>query len=185
MTARSSTAPDPLETVRSMVNTWDLEAGSDALSTPGDLDRWLHQESLLPTGRASRQSDLERAIALREALRTALAANHAGAPVPADALAVLNDIAGRADIGLELTPGSGWIARPRADGIDAAFGALLVIVADAMADDTWPRLKICVNDTCRWAFYDHSRARSGKWCSMQVCGNRAKQQSWRSRHDTP
>ena len=124
-------------------------------------------------------------IALREALRSALAANHVGAPVPADALAVLNDVAARADLGLELTSGSGWVARPRAAGVDAALGALLVIVADAMADDTWPRLKVCVNDTCRWAFYDHSRARSGKWCSMQVCGNRAKQQSWRSRHDTP
>jgi len=60
---------------------------------------------------------------------------------------------------------------------------VLAIVTAAMTDGTWRRLKICANDRCQWAFYDESRARTGKWCSMQICGNRAKQQAWRTRHD--
>jgi predicted RNA-binding Zn ribbon-like protein len=50
-----------------------------------------------------------------------------------------------------------------------------------MAADTWRRLKVCASDRCRRAFYDRSRARSGKWCSMRACGNRAKQRAWRGR----
>lgn len=33
----------------------------------------------------------------------------------------------------------------------------------------------------QWAFYGNSRARTGKWCSMKVCGNRAKQKARRDR----
>ncbi len=185
MTSRSTAAPGRLETVRSLVNTWDVEAGVDRLSSTQGLDGWLEQASLAAGDAGCGPAEVERAIALREALRSALAANHAGAPVPTDAVAVLNDAAGRADLSLALTPDSGWVARPRAEGFDGAVGALLVTVADAMAAGTWSRLKVCANDTCRWAFYDQSRARSGRWCSMQVCGNRAKQQAWRARHDAP
>ena len=70
-----------------------------------------------------------------------------------------------------------------ADGVDGALGRLLAIVAAAQADGTWERLKACPWDTCRWAFYDHSRNRSGVWCSMAVCGNRAKVQAFRARQE--
>ena len=49
-----------------------------------------------------------------------------------------------------------------------------------MADGTWRRLKACREDTCQWAFYDRSKNRSGTWCSMAVCGNRAKARAYRS-----
>jgi predicted RNA-binding Zn ribbon-like protein len=32
-----------------------------------------------------------------------------------------------------------------------------------------------------WAFYDRSKNRSGHWCSMRVCGNRAKARQFRER----
>jgi predicted RNA-binding Zn ribbon-like protein len=50
-----------------------------------------------------------------------------------------------------------------------------------MHDGTWSRMKACRNDTCHWAFYDASRNRSGKWCSMAICGNRAKVANYRER----
>ncbi|GGT04090.1 hypothetical protein GCM10010176_055360 [Nonomuraea spiralis] len=43
------------------------------------------------------------------------------------------------------------------------------------------RLKACANDECEWAFYHHSRSRTRRWCSMELCGNRAKQTRWRDR----
>ncbi len=46
----------------------------------------------------------------------------------------------------------------------------------------WTRLKACSSDTCRWAYYDASRNRASRWCHMQVCGNRAKGQTFRARH---
>lgn len=177
-------APGPLETVRGLVNTIDLEDGVEALATPADLTAWLRHVDLLNTTAQATAADLDHARAVREALRSALAANHDGTAIPAAATSVLNAAAERAHLGMALTSEAGWVARPRAGGVDGALGRLLAIVAAAMADGTWRRLKICANDTCRWAFYDKSRARSGKWCSMQVCGNRAKQQAWRSRHDS-
>jgi predicted RNA-binding Zn ribbon-like protein len=58
---------------------------------------------------------------------------------------------------------------------------LFAAVAAAMADGSWSRLKACRRHACRWAFYDHSRNRSGTWCSMAVCGNRVKVADYRRR----
>jgi len=62
------------------------------------------------------------------------------------------------------------------------MGRLLATMYDAMATGTWVRLKACTNDECQWAFYDHSRNRSGAWCTMAVCGNRMKGRAFRRRH---
>jgi predicted RNA-binding Zn ribbon-like protein len=178
----STAAPGPLETVRAFVNTRDIEEDTDALTTPAALTEWLRTAKLLTSGDAS-SADVRRTAEFREALRDALAANHERASIPEPALAALNRVAERSRLTLAVTPSAGWVAQPVADGIDGALGRLLAIATASMADDTWRRLKVCANDTCRWAFYDASRARSGKWCSMQLCGNRAKQQAWRDRHD--
>ncbi|WP_160312734.1 CGNR zinc finger domain-containing protein [Jiangella alkaliphila] len=184
MSGATTPAPGRLETVRRFVNTLDVDAATDALATPGDLVEWLTSADLLDDagpGVGAGPAELAHAVAVREALRETLAANHDGDPIPAAALAVLNEAAGRARLTATLTARDGWRPRPSAGGVDGAIGGLLALVGDAMADGTWSRLKVCVDDTCRWAFYDESRARSGKWCSMQVCGNRAKQRAWRDR----
>jgi predicted RNA-binding Zn ribbon-like protein len=71
---------------------------------------------------------------------------------------------------------------PTADGVRGALGVLLAWAFDAMREGSWERLKLCERHTCRWAFYDRSRNRSGKWCSMEVCGNRTKVEAYRERH---
>jgi predicted RNA-binding Zn ribbon-like protein len=42
-------------------------------------------------------------------------------------------------------------------------------------------MKACADDECEWAFYDSSKNRSRTWCSMEVCGNRAKTRAYRAR----
>ena len=59
--------------------------------------------------------------------------------------------------------------------------AVVVPVAEAVRDRSWQRVKACRADDCRWAFYDRSRNRSGVWCDMAVCGNRAKVRAYRRR----
>ena len=61
------------------------------------------------------------------------------------------------------------------------YGIPTAIVQRAIVDGTWARLKACRWDTCQWAFYDTSKNRSGSWCSMAVCGNRAKAAAYRRR----
>jgi predicted RNA-binding Zn ribbon-like protein len=96
---------------------------------------------------------------------------------------VLNSALRRAALSprFSVTAPARWTTELATAGVDGALGRLLGVVLETMADGTWPRLKVCLNDGCQWAFYDQSRARSGKWCSMGVCGNRAKQRAWRSR----
>ena len=58
---------------------------------------------------------------------------------------------------------------------------LFAIILAAHIDGTWPRLKACRNDICRWAFYDTSKNQSGHWCSMAICGSRRKTRAYRAR----
>ena len=71
---------------------------------------------------------------------------------------------------------------PATGGVDEALGRILAIVHRAQLEGTWPRMKVCPADDCQWAFFDHSKNRSGKWCSMAECGNRMKARAYRARH---
>ncbi len=71
--------------------------------------------------------------------------------------------------------------RSESSGVSAALGRILSIVVRAIDEGSWSRLKVCPNDACQWAFYDRSKNRSGKWCTMEVCGNRMKARAFRQR----
>ncbi len=176
-------APGALETVRGFVNSRDVDEDVERLATPAALAGWLDEHALGGAGEdlsAATEADLRRAIALREALRAHLAANH-GAPLAGEAVATLDAAAARARLQLRFTGPGETSLEPAAGGVDGALGRLLAIVARAIADGTWPRLKVCPAETCQWAFYDASRNRSAVWCDMRVCGNRAKVRDFRAR----
>lgn len=63
-------------------------------------------------------------------------------------------------------------------GLDGAIGVLYAIVAWAMADDSWRRLKACPGRRCGWVFYDQSRNQSARWCVMQICGAQEKARAY-------
>ena len=172
-----SAAPGELELVRQFVNTLDIEQGTDRLDTPSAVAGWLSANELLDTPVI--QAAVGQVVQFREALRGALLANHHRTEIGAIDLAVLNETAKGLRIGF--LPSGDWRAEPAQAGVDGALGELLAVVMRAMAAGRWTRLKACLNDECRWAFYDHSNARSSKWCDMRVCGNRAKQKAYRAR----
>jgi predicted RNA-binding Zn ribbon-like protein len=178
----SQEAPGRLEVVRAFVNSVDLEDGTEQLDSPAALGAWLAERSLIDGEAEPTAADLGRAIELREALRELLLAHHGDDHV-ADPAAIETVEAAARRARLEVRFDVDAVARvaPGRSGTDGALGRLLAIVAAAQADGTWSRLKACPWDTCRWAFYDHSRNRSGVWCNMAVCGNRAKAQAFRQR----
>ncbi|WP_429021473.1 CGNR zinc finger domain-containing protein [Bradyrhizobium sp. I1.14.4] len=63
--------------------------------------------------------------------------------------------------------------------------SLLLPIGEAMAkvvcEESFSDIKACEGPTCTMVFADHTRARARRWCSMAVCGNRAKQAAHRSR----
>lgn len=181
MAAQSKEAPGDLAVVREFVNTLDIDEGTDELGDPGALAAWLSARGLLGEGVEASAADLRRATWLREALRELLLSNNDKRPVPADAARVLDDVAARARPRLRVDADGSARLEAEGRGVDGALGRLLVIVYRAMEADTWPRLKACREDTCKWAFYDHSKNRSGHWCSMEVCGSRHKARLYRQR----
>lgn len=174
-------APGRLEAVRAFVNTLDIEAGTDELSSPGALDAWIAERALAAPSPPASGADLRRAIALREALRevllTHVPADHAAGSPAADLRTLVAGLPVRLAIGDD----GAVRAEPDGEGPAAGLAALLLIAAEAATAGTWARLKVCSAGDCRWAFYDRSPTRSGCWCSMAICGSRAKSRAFRRR----
>lgn len=165
-----------LRLVREFLNTRDLESGTDRLDSPESLATWLRHNELLAGDAPATPTDLRRGIELRESVRELLS----GGPAAGRAAKRLNAAVRRSRLRPEFGPAGARLVCP-AGGVAGAFGALLAVICEAMADGRWQRLKLCHNDGCRWAFFDASRAGAGKWCSMAACGNRSKAAAWRAR----
>ncbi len=172
-------APGRLELVRRFVNTRDVEDGTDELASAAAARAWLADRGLPGSGELT-LADTRRLAAVREALRELLLANNSGESPPPAALAALNEQSAEAAIGLRFDRDGADLVT-NCDGVDSTIAALLAIVHESMRDRSWSRLKVCPADDCLWAFFDHSRNRSGIWCEMGVCGNRAKARAYRER----
>src|SRR5258706_902561 len=69
-------APGRLEQVRAFVNTLDVEAGNDELSSPPALAAWLTARGLIGSvAHAATRDDLRLAVPAKEALRASLLAH--------------------------------------------------------------------------------------------------------------
>ena len=178
---RLQEAPGDLELVREFVNTLNIERGVDQLADPSALERWFCTHGLLRGGTRPGEAELVAARRLREAIRTLLLGNN-GVSVRKEAALVVTRTAARGGLAPVFDLDGNARLEPAASGVDGALGRVVALVAEAMADGTWTRLKACRADDCRWAFYDHARNRSRQWCSMAVCGNRTKARTYRRRH---
>src|SRR5258705_5039936 len=63
--------------------------------------------------------------------------------------------------------------------------SLLLPIRQAFAkfvcEEEFAHVKACEGHSCTLFFADHTRRRARRWCSMAICGNRAKQAAHRSR----
>jgi predicted RNA-binding Zn ribbon-like protein len=61
----------------------------------------------------------------------------------------------------------------------------LLPVGEALArlvcDEDFSHVKACEGRACTLLFADHTRGHARRWCSMALCGNRAKQVAHRDR----
>ena len=170
-------APGELRLVQDFINAWDMW-GADRLSKPVTLHEWLVEHELATEHQELCEADVRHAVAVREALRDLVAAND-GTPVTKEVAETLSRAARSAHLAVQFDDTGRAALKPAASGLDAALGTILAIVARSMLDGSWARLKVCRDETCRWAFYDKSKNRSGHWCLMSVCGNRSKARRFR------
>ncbi len=171
-----------------------------------DLLDWLEVAGLVPTSvlqqfrKEASKEELDAVAAqareLREWFRV-FVADHAGRPLQAralDDLGIINRLLARDD-GYRQIQVSG-LASGYSDADSPALcwsqnrrwysaNALLLSIADAMGDlvsgADFARVKLCEGPTCTMWFHDVSQNHTRRWCSMAVCGNRAKAAAHRGR----
>jgi predicted RNA-binding Zn ribbon-like protein len=163
------------------VNTVTIEFGRDLLGTRQAAARWLATAGLLPADAALTEPELAALVELREAIRGALA-EHSSPDGDPEAAGRLTVALARSRLHLTADAAGGLrLASADHDPFTRAVGGVAVALAEATAQGTWARLKSCPGHLCGWAFYDRSPAGRSRWCSMQLCGARAKMRAYRDR----
>ena len=171
------------ELLVAFLNTRDLELDTDAIGEPEALASWIADNVAgLDRPQAAGTAEHRRVLALREERRALFAANN-GAEPPPDGLAALREAAGRSRYGASVGDSGRLALEPVGSGFEPLEARLLLAVERVQALGEWSRLKACPASDCQWAFFDSSRNRSRTWCSMDVCGNRAKTRRYRRRKD--
>jgi predicted RNA-binding Zn ribbon-like protein len=174
-------APMPLLGVQAFANTLDVEEGTDRLESLASWHEWLEESDLIAPGVRLRSEHVREARAMRDLIRELLAANGREPGGGRDTGRIAEQLGIRrvmlasgagGELELDLAPARDprWLS-----------SQLVGIVHHAQLTGTWPRLKLCENPECSWAFYDSSRNRSGSWCRMGECGNRLKNRAYRAR----
>ncbi len=175
-------APGDLRSVQLLVNSRNIEDEFELFDRPAVAAKWLVDKGLSSSMRSVRtRADLDRVLALRETLRALLIANHDKSAPPASAAATVAAIASAGKLTVSAESGDGVRIVATAGGLDGALARIVLIVAEASASGQWRRLKVCSNDGCQWAFWDNSRNRAGRWCTMSLCGNQSKVRAHRQR----
>ncbi len=163
-------AEGELEVVRQFLNTVNLESGADRLRDPEATSAWLTE--LTDPLTSATATEHRRLVRFREATRELISF---------ESRASREQWAAAASKARYLIDSDVLDYRPTNHGIDGLIAGYAKTVMTARADGTWSRLRTCANDDCRWVFYDRSKSRTGSWCSMDVCGSRAKMRAYRER----
>ncbi len=174
-------APEPLLAVQALANTAPGETDEELLPDPKSARKWLLDSDLITKDAAVGEAELVALVEFRSVIRGLLEANLTGEQdrkgnerfgrLAADHPVPMN-VSADGQVKLDVEP---------AGSVDELIAQMVGIVFQAQVDSTWPRLKVCAAHDCRWAFYDSSRNRGGTWCQMEVCGNRVKNRTYRSR----
>jgi len=177
--ASSAAPPASARLLREFVNTFEPQTNRELLTTPSAARRWLIDHALLGPDADLDDADLDDAdlgalLEVRESLRELLRA-HTGEDVDPAVLQRVDHVLAHTPLRVvfdgSATPALVAVSAGRSS---SPIAALLDAVYDCVAEGTWDRLKVCARHACRWAFYDASRNRSGRWCSMEGCGNQVK-----------
>jgi len=175
-------APDDLELVRSFLSLHDHEQGNPDGMPPSleSLRWWLGAKELVGSDEPVKDQDLAWALRVRDALTTKVRENM-GEGMDPDATALLNRAGEETGLRVCFGCSDGDAIHVNATGVRGAIGRILGSAFLAELDGRWERFRICHDAGCSSVFFDRSKNKSGKWCSMSSCGNRAKVRAFRER----
>jgi predicted RNA-binding Zn ribbon-like protein len=177
-----------------------VDAPVDWLDSGDGLLEWLAQAKLAPAAALDQlkaramPSELDNAAAQARALREwfrGFVNKHMGRPLPPKALkelGPLNELLERDETFSQISrhrEREGERFELRAMRRWRSPESLLLPIGEALAkfvcEEDFARVKACEGHSCTLVFADHTRMQARRWCSMAICGNRAKQAAYRKR----
>jgi predicted RNA-binding Zn ribbon-like protein len=170
------------------------------LGTGTDLLAWLKAAGLVPAevlrsmkasaSAAELDTVAAQARSLREWFR-GFVRRHKGKPLKPSAFAELeplNRILERDEIFGQVEPagdGAGgalaWIEKRRWRTPDSLLLPVAREIANVICEEDFRLIRACEGHACTLIFADRTKSHRRRWCSMAVCGNRAKQAALRER----
>ena len=159
----------------------------DLLETPEDLPVWADVAGLSYARDIGVRSETELAELreFRETLREGLRRWRDGEPATPGLIGRLNRELARdpRHASLRLDDGSLVTEMISTGGpLDRLCADVAASLAVMLRRDDRSRYRSCANETCRFTFYDDSKPGTRRWCSMELCGGRAKARAFRLRH---
>jgi predicted RNA-binding Zn ribbon-like protein len=152
----------------------------EQLDVPQRIGEWARGARLVDELEAAGAGDLERALAVREALyRTVSAAVAGGRPTERDR-SLLNAAASGRPVPAALTASGGVRRRATTEQL---LTSVVLDGFDLLAGDQLELVRECEADECTRLFVDSSHGRTRRWCGMAECGNRAKVRAFRQRQE--
>jgi predicted RNA-binding Zn ribbon-like protein len=152
----------------------------EQLDVPPRVGEWARGAGLVDALEPAGAGELERTLAVREALyRTVTTALAGGRPAPRDR-SLLNATASGTPIPATLTASAGVRRRGTTDQL---LTSVVLDAFDLLAGDQLDLVRECEADECTRLFVDSSHGRTRRWCGMAECGNRAKVRAYRQRQE--
>jgi len=172
------------------------------LGSGEDLLKWLKQADLVPTNvlngfrSSAMRGELDGVAAEARSLREwfrGFVNTHKGKPLKPNALQQvqpLNRILERDDSFGQIVvndeerdgpSGLKWIDRRRWRSPESLLLPIAREIAHVICDEDFSLVRACEGHTCTLMFVDRTKSHRRRWCSMAVCGNRAKQAALRER----
>ncbi len=176
------------------VNTRHAEDGrvvEDLLGGPGDLARWLREAGVVSPVEAEAaaerwgEDEFRRAVEFRGSLRGMIERVAGGGTVRPGEIEDINGVLrGRPGYIQVVRSGEGFEGRFVAEdgGVAGGISPVARSAAELLAGGDLSRIKECENPECTLHFYDTSKNRSRRWCSMAACGNVMKARAHYRRH---
>jgi len=168
----------------------------DWIGDGAGLVAWLRQAQIVPARtldeieKSASVKSLDgvaaRARELREWLRR-FVVKHKGRPLAihnAEELEPLNALLRQDQSYYQLVVGERAIhleAQHRWSSPDSLLVPIAETIARMISEEDFTHIKACEGHACTLIFADHTRARGRRWCSMGICGNRAKVSAHRKR----
>ena len=167
-------APGRLVVVHGFLNTWSDELGIEDFYSPQSTENWLREIGLWTGKTRVSKTQHSRLVEFREKLRHWM--------INKGEFRELNAMVSDISFRVAIDPSGRFEFRATGDPCDLIIGGLLGVIAESASDGTWNRLKCCDLATCGWAFYDSTRSRTKRWCSMRTCGSRHKAREYYKRN---